>query len=79
MLLTSETIIEYLATNQGIDAAQIESNETPLFSSGLLDSFSLLELVQFIEETSNVRLGPTDITLDNLDTISGILAFTKAT
>jgi acyl carrier protein len=53
----------------GIDA------ETPLFSSGLIDSFSLATLILAVEEKAGVKLDPLDVTLDNLDSIERILRF----
>lgn len=47
----------------GIDAA------TPLFSSGILDSINLLELVVSIEEEFDVTLPALDISVERLDTV----------
>ena len=58
----------------GLDTASL-ADETPLFSSNLLDSFSMVDLIMFIEKESGVRLDPTDVSLDNLDSIDRILRF----
>ena len=49
--------------------------DTPLLSSGLIDSVRLLELVTFIEKKSGVKIRPGDMGLRNFDSISRILSF----
>lgn len=74
MSVTRQALLEYLQASFGIDAAGIEDT-TLLFSSGHLDSFSVAELLMFIEEQGDFRVEPTEVTLDNLDSIERILAF----
>jgi len=75
MTVTRQLLLEQLETRFGLDAAVIDDT-TLLFSSGLLDSFSVAELLMFIEEQGGFRVEPTEVTLDNLDSIERILAFT---
>jgi acyl carrier protein len=49
--------------------------QTPLFSSNMLDSFSMVDLIMFLEKSTGMRLNPADVTLDNLDSIERILDF----
>lgn len=74
MSLTYETLIEFLKNKMGVDTSDIEK-DTKLFSSGILDSFSMVELVIFIEKSADIKLNPTDLRLDNLDSIERILNF----
>jgi acyl carrier protein len=60
----------------GLDTHEID-DETRLFSSGLLDSFSMVDLIFFIEENAKIRIKPTEVNLDNLDSIQRILNFTQ--
>ena len=69
-----EALIVFLTTNFGLQHDELGASD-PLFSSGLLDSFSMVQLVMFVEGEAGVRLNPEDITLDNFDTIGSILAF----
>ena len=48
--------------------------DTPLFSSGLIDSFSMVQLIAFLEKTGDTKVPAMDVNLDNLDTVSRILA-----
>jgi len=75
MAITRESLIHYLETKQGIDPSQIESNDTELFSSGLLDSFSMVDLILFIETEGKLKMNTSDVNLDNLDTLGRILAY----
>jgi len=51
------------------------SEDSPLFSSGIIDSFSLVSLMAFIEDKGNLRINPSEVTIDNLDSIERILKF----
>ena len=57
----------------------IESSE-PLISSGLIDSFSLMDLALFIEDTFGVRIEDTELnagTFDNLNQLASLIESRK--
>ena len=74
MGLTRETLLAFLVRETGLEAADLEG-EALLFSSGLVDSFTLVALLQFLEDESGVRVPSRDISLPNLDTVERILAY----
>ena len=76
MHITRELLRNYLQDNFGLEIHDIDDS-TKLFSGGLLDSFSVADLLLFIEEKGNIVVEPEEITYDNLDTISYILAYAK--
>lgn len=43
---------------------------TPLFTSGTIDSFGVLELIAFLEETFGVQIDPSVHELHQFDTIA---------
>jgi acyl carrier protein len=47
----------------------IQSNE-PLISSGLIDSFSLVDLSLYIEDNFGVHIDDTELNADTFDTLS---------
>jgi len=47
----------------------IEPGEA-LISSGLIDSFSLVDLAMFVEDTFNVRIEDTELNSDTFDTLT---------
>jgi len=72
--MTRDALMHYLRDKMGVDTSSVV-DDTPLFSSNLLDSFSMVDLIMFVEKEGRVRLNPTDVSLDNLDTVGRILAF----
>ncbi|GIW39437.1 MAG: hypothetical protein KatS3mg076_0014 [Candidatus Binatia bacterium] len=72
--LDRDTLLRFLEERLGLDPAEID-DETPLFSSGLVDSVALAELVVYVENESGVSFEPEDITLEHLDTVGRILRF----
>lgn len=74
---TANQFMVFLRDELGIDVAGLTS-EAPLFSSGLIDSFSLVTLLSYIEETFGFRVGPMDVSLDNFDSIDRITAYVAA-
>lgn len=52
-----------------------------LISSGLIDSFSLMDLALFIEDTFGVRVEDTELnaeTFDNLDQLAALISSRKS-
>ena len=76
-MLTHVRLLGFFRSNTGLSTEGI-SEDSPLFSSGLLDSFSLMELMTFLESDVGIRIGPDDLTLDNFDTTNRILEFVRS-
>ena len=74
MSITRGDLLAVMRDELFLDVTDIDA-ETPLFSSGLIDSFSLATLILAVEEKAGVKLDPLDVTLDNLDSIERILRF----
>jgi acyl carrier protein len=55
----------------------IEEDES-LISSGLIDSFSLMDLALFVEDTFGVRIEDTELNADTFDTLNGLAALIQA-
>jgi len=47
--------------------------EEPLISTGLIDSFSLVDLALFIEDTYGVHIDDTELNKDTFDTLSQLV------
>lgn len=73
-MLDTTQIVDFLGNELGVDTSAI-SDETPLFSSGLVDSFSLVRLMVFLENAGRFRINPTDVSLENMDSIARIMRF----
>lgn len=56
------------------------SADEPLISSGLIDSFSLMDLALFVEDTFGVRIEDTELnanTFDNLNQLAALITSRK--
>jgi acyl carrier protein len=56
---------------------QINVDE-PLISSGLVDSFSLVDLSLFIQDTYNVRIDDTELNAATFDTINQLASLVQS-
>jgi len=74
MAVTETELLEFLEDELAIDRAEIVL-DTLLFSSGLIDSFSLVSLLGFLETAGGFMIDPADVTLDNFDSLARILAY----
>ncbi len=74
MALTRDALIQYLEDKARVDLSGVD-DETELFSSGMVDSFAMVDLLVFLEKHTGTKMGPEDITLENLDSLGRILAF----
>jgi acyl carrier protein len=66
MNFTSHDVIDFL--RNGLNVDEPIGIETALFSTGLLDSVAMLNLIGFLEEQSKIEVRATDVTLENFDT-----------
>lgn len=73
-VVTCDNLRQYLCRQLRIEFEFLAS-DTALFSSGLLDSFSMADLVTHIESQEELTIPPDDFTLDNLDSIEKIVAY----
>jgi acyl carrier protein len=48
--------------------------DAPLISSGLVDSFSLMDLALFVEDTYGVRIEDVELSADTFDTLNQLVA-----
>jgi acyl carrier protein len=64
-------ISEFIAQHL-LEGSSSLTPETPLFTSGLLDSFHLVGLLLFLEETFQVKIKPNEIVPELINTPSAI-------
>lgn len=78
MTAIQANIKNYLQT-EFIDNADLHlTPETPLLSSGIIDSISALQLVEFLETTYNFKFQAHEVDQDNLDSLTLIEAFIQS-
>ena len=49
-------------------------DDTPLFSGGIIDSFGVLELISFLEDTFEIEIDTTQYDISAFDTVRKIAA-----
>lgn len=67
---TADSLLAYLQSELAV--AQPLTPDTPLFSSGLLDSVAMVGVIAFVEQATGTDVRPSDVTLDNFDTAARI-------
>lgn len=77
MPVTRTSLVTFFSDTFGLEPDEL-SDDAPIFSQGRLDSFNLVELVAFLERELGKRIGAMEVNLNNLDTLSRILAFAAA-
>ena len=77
MNLTAASLTSFMESRLGVDATGV-NDKTLLFSSNLLYSFIIVELIAFIEVQAGIRVEPWDVSLDNLDSIERILRYVQS-
>lgn len=79
--MTDDTMIHQLSNYIAAEVLkqprrQIASTE-PLISSGLIDSFSLVDLALFVENTFGARIDDTELNADTFDTLEQLAALIR--
>lgn len=69
-------IHEYLSTEMLQHEGADLTTATPLLELGILDSFSTLKLVAWLESRYGTKIGAEDVTGENFATIDSIAALT---
>lgn len=73
MPLTQDDLIGFLS--DALDTDEDIGADTALFTSGLLDSVLMQELIMFFEEKTATIVPAEDVTLENFDTPGAIVAY----
>ena len=74
---TTDALSQYIATQILKQPKRTVQVDEPLISSGLIDSFSLVDLSMFVEERFGVRLDDSELnagTFDSLAQLADLIA-----
>ena len=72
-----DTIIEFIKNEYVEDASQKITDTTPLISSGLVDSFSMVSLKLFLEEEYQIKMTDAEASTEAFDNVKSILALVQ--
>ena len=71
-----DSIRTYICSELGYQPSEV-GDETPLFTSGMVDSFTFVGMIAHIEKVVGVRMEPESITVENFDSIARIASFLR--
>ena len=71
-------LAEYIAANILKQPGRSLSPDEALISSGLIDSFSLVDLALFVEDTFGVRIEDTELNAQCFDTLQQLTALIES-
>ena len=70
----SQSLSQYIVTEILKQPNKILDAEQKLLSSGLIDSFHLVDLALFVEQTFGVQIDDTELNADTFDTLTELSA-----
>jgi acyl carrier protein len=70
----SSTLAQYIATEILQQPKRAIKPDEPLISSGLIDSFHLVDLSLFVEEKFGVRIDDSELNKETFDTLAQLVA-----
>jgi acyl carrier protein len=73
----STTLTRYIAADILQQPDRIIKPDEPLLSSGLVDSFHLVDLSLFVEKSFGVRIDDAELNASTFDTLDQLTAFIK--
>lgn len=76
MMLDHARLLDNVRELSGLDGEA--TIDTPLFSSGALDSVAMLSLIALVEESAGIEIHAEDVTLDNFDSVERIVRFAES-
>ena len=75
---TPVTLESFIATKILKDPRGMIPHDAKLISSGLIDSFSLVDLALFVEDTFGVRIDDTELNAQTFDTLQQLTALIES-
>jgi D-alanine--poly(phosphoribitol) ligase subunit 2 len=73
-----ETIKSYIQKEYKADGGEEILDDTPLLTSGIIDSISALQLVDFLEKEFGIEFEAHEVDQENINTLGKIVAFVEA-
>ncbi len=69
-----EIVLKYVIDEYIEDEEETITYDTPLISSGYVDSFSMVSLLVFLENKFKIKIPPSKATPEAFDTVNSIVA-----
>lgn len=75
---TIASLENYIVTNVLKQPNRKLASDEALISSGLIDSFSLMDLALFVEDTFGVRIEDTELNADTFDSLNQLASLIES-
>ena len=75
---TAEQLSTFIATTILKQPNRSIGDAEPLISTGLIDSFSLMDLALFVEDTFGVRIEDTELNADTFDNLTQLVSLIES-
>jgi acyl carrier protein len=76
MTSNRKIIREFVVTNYLLgDETHVFTDDESFLESGIMDSTGILELIEFVEETYNLKIEDAELLPENLDSVDNICDF----
>lgn len=72
------TLSNYIATKILKQPKRIITDDEPLISTGLIDSFNLVDMALFIEDTYGVHIDDTELNVNTFDSLAQLSALIES-
>jgi acyl carrier protein len=74
----TDQLSSFIAKNILKQPGRVIAADEKLISSGLIDSFSLMDLALFVEDTYGVRIEDTELNADKFDSLNQLAALVES-
>ena len=74
----NDQLSKFIATNILKQPSRTIAEDEKLISSGLIDSFNLMDLALFVEDTYGVRIEDTELNADTFDSLNQLTALIES-
>ncbi len=75
---TGDRLSQFIVTTILKQPARVIDANEPLISSGLIDSFSLMDLALFVEDSFGVRIEDTELNADSFDNLAQLVSLVES-
>ena len=71
-MISTSMLKTYLRDDLDVDFVDL-TDDSALFSSGIIDSFALVSLMALLEDKGGIRISPSDVKIENFDSITRMM------
>ena len=72
------TLAKHIAEKIIKQPNRVIANDEPIISSGLIDSFSLMDLALYVEDTFGVRIDDTELNANTFDSLNQLASLIES-